>query len=92
MNADFLISVVPQTADWSAKTASVMIMSNVACILQGVTLYKLKDKGLLYLGLCLHLVLIYPNLLATTSLGHIIGAGAILRSWLSRRISIKNIP
>lgn len=43
MNADFLISVVPQTAEWSAKTAAVMILCNVLCIFAGR--YIIQAKG-----------------------------------------------
>jgi len=52
MNADFLISVVPQTAVWSAKTASVMIMCNVACIFAGRYIIQAKGQGLLFLDQC----------------------------------------
>ena len=45
MNADLLISVVPQTAEWSAKTASVMILSNLACISAGRYIIQAKGQG-----------------------------------------------
>jgi photosystem I subunit X len=64
MNADFLISVVPQTAAWSAKTASYIIQS--------------KGQGPNLPGPISAIGLNLPEFLATTSLGHIIGAGAIL--------------
>ena len=78
MNADFLISVVPQTAAWSAKTASVMIISNVACIFAGRYIIQSKGQGPNLPGPISSIGLNLPEFLATTSLGHIIGAGAIL--------------
>jgi hypothetical protein len=51
MNASFLISIVPQTAEWSAKTAAIMVLSSLV-----VTSYKQKDKDLLCLALFLRLV------------------------------------
>ena len=78
MNADFLIAVVPQTATWSAKTASVMIISNVACVFAGRYIIQAKGKGPALPGPMSSLGINLPELIATTSLGHIIGAGAIL--------------
>jgi photosystem I subunit 10 len=78
MNADFLISVVPQTAAWSAKTASVMILCNVLCIFAGRYIIQAKGQGPTLPGPLSAIGLNLPELLATTSLGHIIGAGAIL--------------
>ena len=78
MNADLLISVVPQTAEWSAKTASVMILSNLACISAGRYIIQAKGQGPALPGPVSALGINQPELIATTSLGHIIGAGAIL--------------
>ena len=78
MNADFLISVVPQTADWSAKTAAVMILCNVLCIFAGRYIIQAKGQGPALPGPVSALGLNLPEFIATTSLGHIIGAGAIL--------------
>ena len=78
MNADLLISVVPQTAEWSAKTASVMILSNLACISAGRYIIQAKGQGPALPGPASALGINLPELIATTSLGHIIGAGAIL--------------
>ncbi len=62
---------------WSSKIAIVMVLSNLICIVIGRYAIRVKGLGpsipissLEGLGL--------PELLATTSLGHIIGAGAIL--------------
>nr|BDA99096.1 photosystem I subunit X [Hemiselmis andersenii] len=78
MNADLLLAVVPQTAAWSAKTCSVMVISNLLCIVTGR--YVIDIKGV---GPSLPLRGSFENfglaeLLATTSLGHIVGCGAIL--------------
>ena len=78
MNADFLLSVVPQTAAWSAKTASVMILSNLACISAGRYLIQGKGQGPALPGPVSALGINLPELIATTCLGHIIGAGSIL--------------
>jgi len=78
MNADFLLSVVPQTAEWSAKTAAIMVMSNVVCIFAGRYIIQAKGQGPALPGPVSAIGINLPELLATTSLGHIIGAGAIL--------------
>ena len=78
MNADFLISVVPQTAEWSAKTAAIMVLCNVICIFAGRYIIQPKGQGPALPGPVSSIGLNLPELLATTSLGHIIGAGAIL--------------
>ncbi|MEY3310718.1 MAG: photosystem subunit [Bacteroidota bacterium] len=78
MNASFLISIVPQTAEWSAKTAAIMILSNVLCIFAGRYIIQAKGQGPALPGPVSAIGLNLPELLATTSLGHIIGAGAIL--------------
>lgn len=78
MNADLLLAVVPQTAAWSAKTASVMILSNIICMVAGRYVIQVKTTspalplGKSFAGFGL------PELIATTSLGHVVGAGAIL--------------
>ena len=78
MNADFLISVVPQTAEWSAKTGGIMVLSNVLCIFAGRYIIQAKGQGPALPGAVSAIGINLPELLATTSLGHIIGAGAIL--------------
>jgi photosystem I subunit 10 len=78
MNADFLISVVPQTAEWSANTAAIMVLCNVICIFAGRYIIQAKGQGPALPGPVSSIGLNLPELLATTSLGHIIGAGAIL--------------
>lgn len=62
---------------WSVKIAAIMIICNLLSI--GIGRYAIKVRGL---GPSIPILglegLGLPELLATTSLGHIIGAGAIL--------------
>ncbi len=78
MDTEFLMAVVPQTAVWSAKTASVMISSNIIAILVGRYVIQVKGIGpaLTLAGSSSNFTL--PELLASTSVGHIVGSGAIL--------------
>nr|BDA98063.1 photosystem I subunit X [Proteomonas sp. NIES-1005] len=78
MNTELLLAVVPQTAAWSAKTCSIMVLSNILCIITGRYVIQVKGMGpsLPMAGSFASFGL--PELLATTSLGHIVGAGAIL--------------
>jgi len=69
--------MLPTTSEWSIQTSFIMIISNLICIAigryaiqvrglgQSINILGLKDFGI-------------PELLATTSLGHVIGAGAII--------------
>ena len=65
MNADFLISVVPQTAEWSAKTAAVMILCNVLCIFAGRYIIQAKGQGPALPGPVSALGLNLPEFIAT---------------------------
>ena len=72
-----ILEVLSSNNMWSFKIAIIMITSNIISIIIGRYAIKIKGlgpsipiSGLEGLGL--------PELLATTSLGHIIGAGAIL--------------
>jgi photosystem I subunit 10 len=78
MNADLLLAVVPQTVAWSAKTCSIMVLSNLLCIISGRYVIQVKGTGpsLPLIGSFAGFGL--PELIATTSLGHIVGTGAIL--------------
>lgn len=73
----FLISAIPHTSTWSLQTASIMIASNLLVMVIGRYAIQVRGlgpsipvSGLKGFGL--------PELLATTSLGHVIGAGAII--------------
>ncbi|NJN01640.1 MAG: photosystem I reaction center subunit PsaK [Leptolyngbyaceae cyanobacterium SL_1_1] len=73
-----LLAAVPPTLEWSPKVAIVMIVCNILAIAIGkLTIkYPSADPQLpspqLFGGLGL------PALIATTSFGHVLGAGAIL--------------
>nr|YP_010198945.1 photosystem I reaction center subunit X [Hydropuntia urvillei]UAD88394.1 photosystem I reaction center subunit X [Hydropuntia urvillei] len=77
MNTQMLISIIPNTSSWSISTAFVMIICNLLCIVIGRYAIQVRGLGpsiptlgLKGFGL--------PELLATTSLGHAIGAGTII--------------
>ena len=66
---------VPHTASWGPSVAIVMILCNVLAFFIGKQVIQVPDAGPApgaFLGLGL------PALIATTSLGHLLGAGAIL--------------
>nr|YP_010902437.1 photosystem I reaction center subunit X [Hypnea nidifica]WCH54292.1 photosystem I reaction center subunit X [Hypnea nidifica] len=77
MNTISLLTIIPNTSAWSLQHALIMIISNLICI--GLGRYAIKVRGL---GPEIPLVGLkefgLPELLATTSLGHAIGAGAII--------------
>ena len=66
---------VPHTPSWGPSVAIVMILCNLLAFFIGKQVIRIPDAdpaGGTFLGLGL------PALLAVTSLGHIIGVGAIL--------------
>nr|YP_009314894.1 Photosystem I reaction center subunit X [Scinaia undulata]SCW23349.1 Photosystem I reaction center subunit X [Scinaia undulata] len=74
---EILIASTDQSAMWSTQIALVMIISNILAIAIGRYAIQVRNlgpsipiAGLEGFGL--------TELLATTSLGHIVGAGAIL--------------
>nr|QCI08212.1 photosystem I reaction center subunit X [Pterothamnion crispum] len=77
MNTNIFLEISAQTSGWSPKIALIMIICNLICI--GIGRYAIKVRGL---GPSIPLFgsegLGLPELLATTSLGHILGAGTIL--------------
>lgn len=77
MNIYFLLSDTIYTSLWSVQIASIMIGANLLAIIVGR--YAIKVRGL---GPSISVSGIeefgIPELLATTSLGHILGAGVIL--------------
>ncbi len=82
MISNFLLAVqyTPSTADWTPTVAIVMIMSNLFCIAIGRYAIQNSGQGP---GLPVPKPEVWdkfglPELLATTSLGHILGAGVIL--------------
>nr|YP_010337462.1 photosystem I subunit X [Pulvinaster venetus]UNJ17047.1 photosystem I subunit X [Pulvinaster venetus] len=74
---NLLISVVPHTSLWSMQVGVILLISNILAI--GIGRYAIQVRGL---GPSIPLTskdgFGLPELLATTSLGHIIGAGTIL--------------
>lgn len=76
MSIEFFLSTTYQFG-WSIKIASIMILANLGTILVGR--YAIKIRGL---GPSIPLFNTegfgLPELLATTSLGHILGCGVIL--------------
>jgi len=78
MNFVYLyLSSIPKSTNWSLKIAIIMVLCNLLSIAIGRYAIKIRSLGpsipiLGIEGLGL------PELLATTSLGHIIGAGVII--------------
>lgn len=77
MNTYTIALISENTYTWSTQIACIMIICNLVCIFAGRYAIQVRGlgpsiplSGLEGLGL--------PELLATTSLGHIIGAGTIL--------------
>ena len=69
------LGTVPNTVEWSPMVAIVMVVCNLLAFAIGKQTIQIPDAdpaGGTFLGLGL------PALLAVTSLGHAIGAGAIL--------------
>ncbi|MGB0563379.1 MAG: photosystem I reaction center subunit PsaK [Spirulinaceae cyanobacterium] len=78
MNLMLLAAAVPPTVEWSPKVAAVMVVCNILAIAFGKATIAQPSAGpalpmpQMFGGMGL------PAVLATTSLGHIIGFGAIL--------------
>nr|YP_009315505.1 Photosystem I reaction center subunit X [Liagora brachyclada]SCW24163.1 Photosystem I reaction center subunit X [Liagora brachyclada] len=77
MNINYTIALANANANWSAQIAFIMITSNIFAIAMGRYAIQVRNigpsvpiAGLQGFGL--------TELLATTSLGHVIGAGVIL--------------
>lgn len=77
MNTNILLTIAPKTITWSAQIAIIMIICNLISIFIGRYAIQVRGlgpgipiMGLEEFGL--------PELLATTSLGHVIGAGTII--------------
>jgi photosystem I subunit 10 len=76
MLASFL-AIAPATISWSPKVALVMIVANVIAIAIGKATIKYPNVGAPLPNSALFGGLSHASLLATTSLGHILGIGAI---------------
>ena len=77
MDSNIFLNISTSTSIWSPQIAIIMIICNLICI--GIGRYGIKIRGL---GPSIPLLgsegLGLPELLATTSLGHVIGAGTII--------------
>nr|YP_009398635.1 photosystem I reaction center subunit X [Kuetzingia canaliculata]ARW67821.1 photosystem I reaction center subunit X [Kuetzingia canaliculata] len=79
MNTDIYqtFEIISVNSLWSAQISFIMLFCNFLCI--GIGRYAIKIRGL---GPSIPLLglegLGLPELLATTSLGHIVGAGTII--------------
>lgn len=75
MNTEILLNILTNTAQWSIQNSIIMIVSNLVAILIGR--YAIEMRGL---GPSLPTIAGFglSELVATTSLGHILGAGTIL--------------
>ena len=72
MNTFFNLAIAQQTALWSPQASIIMVGCNLVMIIFGRNTIQVKETGTAVLGITL------PELIATTSLGHILGAGVIL--------------
>ena len=73
-----LLAVTPSTVEWSPKVALVMIICNIIAIAIGKYGIQKQNVGLELPASELFGGMSHGAMLACTSLGHIIGAGAIL--------------
>ena len=72
-----LLAIAPATITWSPKVALVMIVCNVIAIAIGKATIKQPNVGAQLPSPALFGGLSHAALLGTTSLGHILGIGAI---------------
>nr|YP_010904230.1 photosystem I reaction center subunit X [Catenella fusiformis]WCH57481.1 photosystem I reaction center subunit X [Catenella fusiformis] len=77
MYTNTLLTIVPHTSPWSIQNAMIMIICNLVSI--SIGRYAIKVRGL---GPGIPILGLegfgLPELLATASLGHIIGAASII--------------
>ena len=73
-----LLAIAPASVSWSPKVALVMIICNVIAIGIGKATIKYPNEGAQLPNAALFGGMSHASLLATTSLGHIFGIGAIL--------------
>ena len=72
MNTFLNLAVAQQTALWSIQASLIMVVCNLLMVIFGRNTIQVKGTGTAVFGITL------PELIATTSLGHILGAGVIL--------------
>ena len=73
-----LLAIVPTTVEWNINVGLTMIICNIVAIAIGKYTIKYMSEGPSLPGETFFGGMGLPALLATTSLGHIIGAGVIL--------------
>jgi len=77
MQSHILLTITPHTSTWSIQIAIIMIICNLISI--GIGRYAIQVRGL---GPSIPILGLegfgLPELLATTSLGHMIGVGTII--------------
>ena len=77
MTTNILLNILPSTTEWSIQKSAIMIVCNLITILIGR--YGIQVRGL---GPSIPISGIagfgLSELIATTSLGHILGAGTII--------------
>ena len=73
-----LMAIAPATITWSPKVGLVMIVCNVIAIAIGKATIKYPNEGAQLPNPSFFGGMSHASLLATTSLGHVIGMGAIL--------------
>nr|QUE28949.1 PsaK [Madagascaria erythrocladioides] len=77
MISNLLISATPHTSNWSIQTAVILAICNLIAI--SIGRYAIQVRGI---GPSIPVSFLegfgLPELLATTSLGHVIGAGVII--------------
>ena len=73
-----LLAAVPDTMEWSPKVAVVMILCNILAIAIGKFTIKYPNEGAELPSPAMFGGMGHAALLATTSFGHVLGAGVIL--------------
>ncbi len=72
-----LLAIAPASVSWSPKVALVMIACNIIAIAIGKATIKHQDVGLKLPSPSFFGGMSHASMVATTSLGHVIGIGAI---------------
>ncbi len=72
-----LLAIAPASVSWSPKVALVMIVCNIIAIAIGKATIKHQDVGLKLPNPSFFGGMSHASMVATTSLGHVIGIGAI---------------
>lgn len=76
---DIILGITaPHTAEWSPLVGAVMVLSNIGAIALGKATMSNPGIGPALPNAAMFGGMGWPALLATTSLGHVIGFGAIL--------------